>query len=117
VSRHLNLADGLHEGVPDDDADICPRVAFCLGAQGHKVGVHQGGRGGAQVQPEHEGAGVRLRQRYVNTLLKPATHHSTNYITWAFAWALTIRVGYRFDFSDTGAKTILLKRYRFLNGA
>jgi len=27
------------------------------------------------------------------------------------------RAGYRFDFSDTGAKTILLERYRFLNGA
>jgi len=27
------------------------------------------------------------------------------------------RVGYRFDFSDTGAKTILLKWYWFLNGA
>jgi len=27
------------------------------------------------------------------------------------------RVGYRLDFSETGAKTILLKRYRFLNGA
>jgi len=30
---------------------------------------------------------------------------------------LKTRVGYRLDFSDTGAKTILLKRYRFLNGA
>jgi len=27
------------------------------------------------------------------------------------------RVGYRLDLYDTGAKTILLKRYRFLNGA
>jgi len=30
---------------------------------------------------------------------------------------LMSRVGYRLDFSDTGANTILLKRYRFLNGA
>lgn len=73
VSRHLNLADGLHEGVPDDDADVRPGVAVRLGAQGDKVSVRQAGGGRAQVQLEHEGAGMLLRQRDVNTLLKSGT--------------------------------------------
>ena len=71
VSCHLNLADGLHEGIPDDDADVGPGVALRLLAQLHEVCFSQVGWGGAQMQLEHEGTGVLLRQRDVNTLLKP----------------------------------------------
>ena len=84
MSRHLNLADRLHEGVADDDADVGPGVAVGLAAQGHKVLVRQAGGGGAQVQLEHEGAGVLLRQRDVNTLLKPRRTHAAIRTTIAF---------------------------------
>jgi len=38
-------------------------------------------------------------------------------IQYATTVRIVIRVGYRLDLYDTGAKTILLKRFRFLNGA
>lgn len=73
VSRWLNPPDGLHEGVPDNYADVCPGVAVCFLAQSDEVVVRQPVGGGAQVQLEHEGAGVLLWQRNVDPLLKPGT--------------------------------------------
>lgn len=67
----LDLPDRLHEGVPDDDADVGPRVAVRLLAQGGEVGLGQACGRGAQVQLEHKGAGVLLGQRDVDSLLKP----------------------------------------------
>ncbi len=37
VSGGLNLPDGLHEGVSDDDADVRTRVTVRLLAQSHEV--------------------------------------------------------------------------------
>lgn len=67
----LDQADRLHERVPHDDADVGAGVALRLLAQRHKVRLHQAVGGGAQMQFEHEGAGVRLGQRDVDPLLKP----------------------------------------------
>lgn len=78
VSRHLfevrgrlNLPDGLHESVSDNNTDVCPRVALRVLAQGYKVCLGQVVGGGAQVQFEHVGASVYLGQRDVDTLFKP----------------------------------------------
>lgn len=73
VRGWLNLPDRLHEGVPDDNTNVRPRVALCLFAQRDEVCVCQFVGGGAQMQLEHEGAGVLLRQRNVDSLFKPKT--------------------------------------------
>jgi len=61
-----------------------------------------------------KGAGLYSRELF-STFCDPCgTVHDR---PWDYRPLPRSRVGYRFDFSDTGAKTILLKRYRFLNGA
>jgi len=77
VRGGLDLPDRLHEGVPHDDADVRPGVAGGLLAQGDVVRLRQGAGGGAQMQLEHEGAGVRLGQRDVDPLLKPEEKQKT----------------------------------------
>lgn len=67
----MNFPDGLHKRISDDDADVGPRVPVCLLSQGDKVRVVEAGGGGAQVELEHEGAGVFLWQGDVDPLLKP----------------------------------------------
>lgn len=71
VRGRLNLPDGLHESVSDNNTDVCPRVALRLLAQGDKVCLRQVVGGGAQVQFEHVGASVHLGQRDVDALFKP----------------------------------------------
>lgn len=72
VSGRLNLPDGLHESVSDNNTDVCSRIAPRAFAQGDKVCLRQVVGGGAQVQFEHGGAGVNLGQRDVNALFKPS---------------------------------------------
>ena len=76
VGGTLHLPDGLHESVSDDDTDVSSRVALGLLAEGDKVGVIEAGGCGAQMKPEHEGAGMFLRQGDVDPLLKPDTKHN-----------------------------------------
>lgn len=71
VGGRLDPPDGLHEAVPDNDADVGSGVALCLFAQHGKVLVPQVAGCGAQVQLEHVGASVLLRQRNVDALFKP----------------------------------------------
>lgn len=72
VSSRLNLPDGLHESVSDNNTDVGSRVAIREFAQGDKVCLREGVGSGAQVQFEHVGASVNLRQRDVNALFKPS---------------------------------------------
>lgn len=69
----LDLSNRLHQGVPDDDADVCSRVAVRLLAQSDKVGLRETVGGGAQMELEHEGASVLLGQWDVDPLLKSVT--------------------------------------------
>lgn len=70
MSGRLDPPDGLHEAVPDNDADVGSGVALCLFAQHDKVLVLQAVGCGAQVQFEHVGASVCLRQRNIDALFK-----------------------------------------------
>lgn len=83
----LNPPDGLHEGVPDDNADVRSGVALRLPAQRHEVRLGQLVGGGAQVQFEHGAASVLLGQRNVDSLFKPETDSKifsaiTEYLTF-----------------------------------
>lgn len=69
----LNLPDWLHQGVPDNYTDVSSGVAICLFAQSHEIRLCQVIGGGAQMQFEHGGAGMFLRQRNVDSLFKPET--------------------------------------------
>lgn len=71
VCGRLDLAHGLHERVPHDDADVGARVPVRLVRQLPEVGVAQAVWRVAQVQPEHGRPRGLLRQRDVDALLKP----------------------------------------------
>ena len=71
VCGRLDLAHGLHEGVPHNDADVGAGVALGLECQLPQVGVVQAVRRVAQVQTEHGRPRRLLRQRDVDALLKP----------------------------------------------
>lgn len=73
VSGRLDLPDRLHEGVPDNNADVSPRVALSFLAQSDEVCLRQAVGRGSQMQLEHERAGVLLGQRNVDSLFKPKT--------------------------------------------
>lgn len=71
VRGRLDLPDGLHEGVPHDDADVGARVAVGFVGELPQVGVAQAVRGVAQVEAEHLRSRRLLRQRDVDALLEP----------------------------------------------
>lgn len=71
VGGGLDLPDGLHEGVPDDDADVGARVTVRFVGELPQVGVAQAVRGVAQMEAEHLSSGRLLRQWDVDALLKP----------------------------------------------
>uniref|UniRef100_A0A8D2MAR7 Peptide deformylase n=1 Tax=Zonotrichia albicollis TaxID=44394 RepID=A0A8D2MAR7_ZONAL len=66
VRGRLHLAHGLHQRVPDDDADVGPRVAIGLAGQLLDVGVRQRVRGVPQgdVDPLLEPVGTRGEPRF-----------------------------------------------------
>lgn len=72
VRGRLNLPDGLHESVSDNNTDVRSRIALRAFAQGDKVCLRKVIGGGAQVQFEHVGASMDLGQRDVNALFKPS---------------------------------------------
>lgn len=82
VSGGLNLPDGLHEGVSDDDANVSTRVTVRLLAQSHEVWFGETGRCAAQIQLEHESASVLFRKRNVDTFLK--SKHNTEDKQWTY---------------------------------
>ena len=53
VRGGLNLPDGLHERVPDDELDVSAGITFRLCAQLAVVLLVQLARSGAHVQLEH----------------------------------------------------------------
>lgn len=71
VRGGLDLPDGLHERVPDDDADVRARVTVRFVGELPQVGVAQAVWGVAQVEAEHLTPGRLLRQWDVDALLKP----------------------------------------------
>lgn len=71
VSRGLDFANGLHEGVANDDADVGTRVAVGLLPQSDEISFVEAIGGGAEVQLEHGGASGLLRERDVDALFKP----------------------------------------------
>lgn len=78
VCGGLDLPDGLHESVPDDDADVRAGVTVRLVGELPQVGVAQAVRGVAQVEAEHLSSGWLLWQRDIDALLKPSTHTHTH---------------------------------------
>lgn len=73
MSSRLDLPDRLHESVPNDDADVGPRVAVRFACELPQVGVAQAVRRVAEMKSEHVAAGLFLRKRDVNPLLKSET--------------------------------------------
>jgi len=67
--------------------------------------------GGRPVEREVDSAHVQRREGGARL---HAPHHL---VCSQQSSGVNTRVGYRLDVYDTGAKTILLNRYRFLNGA
>ena len=79
VRGGLNLPDGLHESVPDDDADVGAGVTVRFVSELPQVGLAQAVRGVAQVEAEHLRSRWLLGQRDVDALLKPSTQHADIY--------------------------------------
>lgn len=75
VGGRLDLPDGLHESVPDDDADVGAGVAVCFVGELPQVGLAQAVWRVAQMETEHLGPSRLLGQRDVDTLLKSDTGH------------------------------------------
>lgn len=73
VSRGLHFANGLHEGVANDDTDVSTRIPVGLLPECDEIGFVEAIGGGAQVQLEHGGASGLLRKRDVDALFKPVT--------------------------------------------
>lgn len=72
----LDLPDGLHESVPDDDADVRARVTVRFVGELPQVGVAQAVWGVAEMEAEHLRSGRLLWQWDVDTLLKPETQRA-----------------------------------------
>lgn len=70
VCCRLDFSNRLHESISDNDADICTRVSFCFLAKSHEIRLCETVGGRTQVEFEHEGSGMLLGQRDVNSLLK-----------------------------------------------
>lgn len=71
VGGRLNFADWLHEGVSHHDADVGTRVALGFLPQRDEIGFREAVGGGAEVELEHERAGVLLGKRDVDALFEP----------------------------------------------
>lgn len=70
VCGRLDLPDGLHESVPDDDADVRAGEAVRFVGQLPHVGVAQAVWGVAKVEAEELSSRRLLWQGDVDTLLK-----------------------------------------------
>lgn len=66
----LDLPNGLHESIPDDDADVGTGVAFCFAGELPQVGLAQAVWCVAQMEAKHLSPSRLLWQRDVDTLLK-----------------------------------------------
>lgn len=75
----LDLPDGLHERVSDNDADVSAWVAVCFVGELPQVGVAQAVRRVAQMKTEHLRPGRLLRQRDVDTLLESDTRQEDKF--------------------------------------
>lgn len=71
VSRGLHFANGLHEGVANDDADVGTRIPIGILSECDEISFVEAIGGGAEVQLEHGGASGLLRKRDVDALFKP----------------------------------------------
>lgn len=71
VSGWLNFADGLHESVPDNDADVGTWIVLGLLSQRNEVFFSEAVWGCTEVELEHDWSCVFLRKWDVNTFLKP----------------------------------------------
>lgn len=76
----LDLPDGLHERVSDNDANVGAWVAVCLVGELPQVGVAQAVRRVAQMEAEHLSSGRLLRQWDVDALLESDTQQRTSFL-------------------------------------
>lgn len=82
VRGRLDLPNGLHERVPDDDADVGSGVAVGFARELPQVGLAQAVWRVAQMEAEHLSPSWLLGKRDIDALLKSVTCQRTSYVSY-----------------------------------